>query len=648
MACSTVVCNNGFLFSRGNLVDDSGKTKPWRRCRTVSYRSLLCFSSMGLGICNYCGTQNRFPSSSKLRLLSNGRNGVLSLRFQISCGAEHGLSHKKEIGPLVGGSSGDNQSHFRKTENDNLRKRFSLRLRPRLWLLMTRLKRLAVRSMLNDVVTFVRKNLRQVILSAAISVALGLCYLALRLSAAPSPKLVPYSELITSLQNDSVTKVLLEEGSRRIYYNMDSKSSESSQISEETLLARVGAVENVSDTVIRDDVPRTGKSKKLDIFKKFVRPRSLTPQWLYSTRKMDHDEKFLLTLMREKGITYSSAPQSVLMSMRSTLITIISLWIPLMPLMWLLYRQLSAANSPARKRRHKNESVCFDDVEGVDAAKMELMEVVSCLQGSINYQKVGAKLPRGVLLVGPPGTGKTLLARAVAGEAGVPFFSVSASEFVELFVGRGAARIRDLFNAARKCAPSIIFIDELDAVGGKRGRSFNDERDQTLNQLLTEMDGFESDMKVIVIAATNRPEALDPALCRPGRFSRKVLVGEPDEEGRRNILAVHFRGVPLEEDIHLICDLVASLTPGFVGADLANIVNEAALLAARRGGEKVLREDIMEAIERAKFGINDRQSRPNIISKELGKLIPWMPSLTGRNGTRKDDLQGPLGYQTLS
>lgn len=248
--------------------------------------------------------------------------------------------------------------------------------------------------------------------------------------------------------------------------------------------------------------------------------------------------------------------------------------------------------------------------------------------------------------MGPPGTGKTLLARAVAGEAGVPFFSVSASEFVELFVGRGAARFRDLFNVARKSAPSIIFIDELDAVGGKRGRSFNDERDQTLNQLLTEMDGFESDMKVVVIGATNRPEALDPALCRPGRFSRKVLVGEPNEEGRKKILAVHLRGVPLEEDPQLISELVASLTPGFVGADLANIVNEAALLAARRGGETVTREDIMEAVERAKFGINDRQ--PSTIGKELGKLFPWVPSLMGKSDPRQDGLQGPLGYQTLS
>ncbi|KAF5958463.1 hypothetical protein HYC85_005688 [Camellia sinensis] len=288
--------------------------------------------------------------------------------------------------------------------------------------------------------------------------------------------------------------------------------------------------------------------------------------------------------------------------------------------MWLLYRQLSAANSPARKRRPSNQMVSFEDVEGVDTAKVELMEIVSCLQGSINYNKLGAKLPRGVLLVGPPGTGKTLLARAVA----VNLWSFLLEE--------GRLALETFLTVARKSSPSIIFIDELDAVGGKRGRSFNDERDQTLNQLLTEMDGFDSDMKVVVIAATNRPEALDPALCRPGRFSRKVFVGEPDEDGRRKILALH------------------SLTPGFVGADLANIINEAALLAARRGGECVSREDIMEAIERAKFGINDWEPRPAaILSKKLGKLFPWMPSLTSRNDTRQDGgIQSPLGYQTLS
>ncbi|PPD88856.1 hypothetical protein GOBAR_DD14213 [Gossypium barbadense] len=507
------------------------------------------------------------------------------------------------------------------------------------------MKRVSVRSMLNGIAVFLRKNIRRVSLYSTISLALGMCYLFLKLTAVPSPKIVPYSEFITSLQSSSVTKVLLEEGSRCIYFNMNSKSAENTQ-SEEESSAGNDSIENLTGMAAREDSVVDGRQlQKQGLFKKISRPKTSTSAWMYLTRKIDHDEKYLLSLMREKGTTYSSAPQSVLMSMRSTLITIISLWIPLTPLMWLLYRQLSAANSPARKRRPSNQVVGFDDVEGVDTAKVELMEVVSCLQGSLNYQKLGAKLPRGVLLVGPPGTGKTLLARAVAGEAGVPFFSVSASEFVELFVGRGAARIRDLFNVARKSAPSIIFIDELDAVGGKR--AINGLLNLILLlQLLTEMDGFESDMKVVVIGATNRPEALDPALCRPGRFSRKVLVGEPNEEGRKKILAVHLRGVPLEEDPQLISELVASLTPGFVGADLANIVNEAALLAARRGGETVTREDIMEAVERAKFGINDRQ--PSTIGKELGKLFPWVPSLMGKSDPRQDGLQGPLGYQTLS
>ncbi|KAJ7974225.1 ATP-dependent zinc metalloprotease FtsH [Quillaja saponaria] len=548
----------------------------------------------------------------------------------------------------MNGSTGERKTRFVKGESSNLRKRFSLRLRPRLRLLALRLKRISIRSFFNDVRTFLQNNIRRVAFTTFISVVLGFCYLFLKLTALPSPRIVPYSDLVVSLQSGSVTKVLLEEGSRRIYYNRDSNTVGDNQISETGSRAVYVSTEKDVAKVENVDNSRTDQSSNLNLLRKLSRAQASVPEWQYSTRKLDRDEKYLLSLMREKGVTYSSAPQSVIMSMRSTLITIISLWIPLIPLMWLLYRQLSAANSPARKKQPQSQTVGFDDVEGVDAAKLELMEIVLCLQGAINYQKLGAKLPRGVLLVGPPGTGKTLLARAVAGEAGVPFFTVSASEFVEMFVGRGAARIRDLFNAARKSAPSIIFIDELDAVGGRRGRSFNDERDQTLNQLLTEMDGFESETKVVVIAATNRPEALDPALCRPGRFSRKVLVGEPDEGGRRKILAVHLRGVPLEEDTNIICHLVASLTPSFVGADLANIVNEAALLAARRGAETVAREDIMEAIERAKFGINDKQLRPSTISKELGKLFPWMPSLVGKNDRRQDDLQGPLGYQTLS
>ncbi|KAK1292294.1 hypothetical protein QJS10_CPB17g00483 [Acorus calamus] len=515
------------------------------------------------------------------------------------------------------------------------KRRFSLRVRPRLRLLSIRLKRVSVRAVLEGVGALLRKNIRKVTLTTSISVALGLFYLFLKLTSVPNPKVVPYSDLISNLQSGQVSNVLFEEGSRRILYNIISQESEKSQFTESM----------PSDSNVGADVVGSDSLKGVNRLKRYSRTRVSMPVWQYSTRKIDHDENFLLGLMREKGTMYSSAPQSVLLSIRSILITVISLWIPLTPLMWLLYRQISAANSPAKKRRPSNQKVSFDDVEGVDAAKVELMEIVSCLQGSINYSKLGAKLPRGVLLVGPPGTGKTLLARAVAGEAGVPFFSVSASEFVELFVGRGAARIRDLFSVARKYSPSIIFIDELDAVGGRRGRSFNDERDQTLNQLLTEMDGFESDVRVIVIAATNRPEALDMALCRPGRFSRKVFVGAPDEDGRKKILAVHLKGIPLEEDPLVISNLVALLTPGFVGADLANIVNEAALLAARRGGEMVTREDIMDAIGRAKFGINDTQPTQNNLTKELVKLFPWMPSLSRRNDMRDDGL---MGYQTLS
>ncbi|KAJ4825147.1 putative inactive ATP-dependent zinc metalloprotease FTSHI 3, chloroplastic [Turnera subulata] len=674
MACCSVVCSNGLLTStRDDLRVHTVKTKSLSRYSTAS----VCYSSVlipSFGLCCTASKSRHFLlCSNKVRSICGGRGWGYSLGFWVCFKSQNGLSCGNKIGPLAGGGgSGTEATRQGKGGDSGVRRRFSLRLRPRLRLLTMRVKRVSIRSMLNDYRTFLRKNMKRVTLYTLISVALGMCYLLLRLTTLPSPKIVPYSDFISSLQSGSVTNVLLEEDSRRIYYSTNIHGNENTQNLGEKSVAvnepyedvvdaevrRGGASESVNDPYqnVADADAREGDAStssiyqisKLDLSKKFSRRQASAPEWQFSTRKVDHDEKFLLSLMREKGTAYRSAPQSALVSIRSTLITITILWIPLIPLMWLIYRQLSTANSPARKRRPNDTMPTFNDVEGVDAAKAELKEIVSCLQGAMNYEKLGAKLPRGVLLVGPPGTGKTLLARAVAGEAGVPFFSVSASEFVELFVGRGAARIRDLFSVARKRTPSIIFIDELDAVGGRRGRSFNDERDQTLNQLLTEMDGFESDMKVVVIAATNRPEALDPALCRPGRFSRKVLVGEPDEEGRRKILAVHLRGVPIEEDSDLICNLVASLTPGFVGADLANIVNEAALLAARRGGENVTREDVMDAIERAKFGINDRQLRPGSISKELGKLFPWMPSLMGRNDTRQDGSQGPLGYQTLS
>jgi cell division protease FtsH len=266
---------------------------------------------------------------------------------------------------------------------------------------------------------------------------------------------------------------------------------------------------------------------------------------------------------------------------------------------------MSFGRSRARRSEGGEQRVTFRDVAGIDEAESELHEIVDFLKNPHKYQRLGGRIPKGVLLSGQPGTGKTLLARAVAGEANVPFFSMSASEFVEMIVGVGASRVRDLFRQAKEAAPAIIFIDELDAIGRARGGgrgSFggNDEREQTLNQILTEMDGFEPTTAVIVIAATNRPEILDHALLRPGRFDRRVTVAPPDRNGRLHILQVHTRSVPLADDVDL--DAIASTTPGMVGADLANLVNEAALLAARRGHERVSGADFADALEKVVLG----------------------------------------------
>ncbi len=315
---------------------------------------------------------------------------------------------------------------------------------------------------------------------------------------------------------------------------------------------------------------------------------------------------------------------------------------------------MSVGKSKAKVYVETDTKVSFDDVAGVDEAKEELKEIVSFLKDPQQYGRLGARVPKGVLLVGPPGTGKTLLARAVAGEAGVAFFSISGAEFVEMFVGVGAARVRDLFEQARKAAPCIIFIDELDALG--RARSIgpmggHDEKEQTLNQLLTELDGFDPQSGIVLLGATNRPEILDPALLRAGRFDRQVLVDRPDKLGRIAILQVHLKKVRLAGDVKP--EQIAALTPGFSGADLANLVNEAALLATRRGGEAVTMEDFNGAIERIIAGLEKRNrllnphERTVVAYHELGHALV-ANALPGSDRVHKVSIIprgiGALGY----
>ena len=297
--------------------------------------------------------------------------------------------------------------------------------------------------------------------------------------------------------------------------------------------------------------------------------------------------------------------------------------------LWFIFRQAQGSNNAAmsfgksRARMFSGEhpTVTFQDVAGVEESKQELAEVVEFLKEPQKFIQLGARIPKGVLLVGPPGTGKTLLAKAVSGEAGVPFFSISGSEFVEMFVGVGASRVRDLFDQAKRHSPCIVFVDEIDAVGRQRGAGLggsHDEREQTLNQMLVEMDGFDTDTNIIIIAATNRPDILDPALLRPGRFDRRVTLDRPDMKGREAILKVHVKGKPLDPTVDLAS--LARGTPGFVGADLENLVNEAAILAARRNKKSIGQQDMEEAIERVVMG-PERKSR--LISDEEKRIIAY-------------------------
>ena len=362
----------------------------------------------------------------------------------------------------------------------------------------------------------------------------------------------------------------------------------------------------------------------------------------FATVRPDFASSDLQSLLDENHVTYSAKPDTGAPFWETALLSFLPAGLLLLGLLWISRRAASAAGggvfglgqSRARLYDAERPGTTFADVAGIDEAKAELQEVVDFLRQPQRYQRLGGTVPKGVLLIGPPGTGKTLLARAVAGEANVPFYSISASEFVEMIVGVGASRVRDLFNKARQSAPAIIFIDELDAIGRSRAAAIRvgstDEQEQTLNQILTEMDGFDSREGVIVLAATNRADVLDQALLRPGRFDRRVTVQPPDKAGRLAILKIHTRHVPLGADVDL--DNLAQQTVGMVGADLRNLVNEAALLAARRNRDAVAMEDFTESIEKVLLGAERKimltpEDRERIAYHEgghalLGLLVP--------------------------
>jgi cell division protease FtsH len=375
---------------------------------------------------------------------------------------------------------------------------------------------------------------------------------------------------------------------------------------------------------------------------------------VFSTVRVDPD---ISELLEKYNVTFKGVIESNFLKTLASWIFPILLFVGIWYLMMRRFAAqqgsfLTLGRKKARVYMEDEVGVSFDDAAGVDEAKEELVEVIEFLKAPEKFTRLGGKLPKGILLVGPPGTGKTLLARAVAGESGVPFFSMSGSEFVELFVGMGAARVRDLFAQAKEKAPCIIFIDELDALGKARGIGItggHDEREQTLNQLLVEMDGFDPTIGVILMAATNRPEILDPALLRPGRFDRHVLVDRPDKKGRADILRIHLKGITAGKDVEV--DTVAGMTPGFVGADLANLVNEATLLAVRHNKDKVEMAEFDAAVERIVAGLEKKnrlineKERKIVAYHEVGHALVAL-SLPGTDPVRKISIV-PRGVAAL-
>ena len=399
---------------------------------------------------------------------------------------------------------------------------------------------------------------------------------------------------------------------------------------------------------------------------------AITDKQIFGSLKESTSEKFtefvttrvesdLAEMLDKHNVTYTGVVQSTwlrdLLSWIVPMAVFIGIWLFIIRRMnkgMMGSGLMSIGKSRAKVYVEKETKVTFADVAGVDEAKEELVEIVNFLKNPKEYSRLGGRAPKGILLVGPPGTGKTLLARAVAGEAHVPFFSISGSEFVEMFVGVGAARVRDLFEQARQMAPAIIFIDELDSLGRARGAGGfggHDEKEQTLNQLLAELDGFDPSSGIVLLAATNRPEILDAALLRAGRFDRQVLVDRPDKKGREQILAVHIGKIRLDSDVNL--EQIAALTPGFTGADLANLINEAALLATRRGALAVAMDDFNNAIERIVAGLEKRnrllnpEERRTVAYHELGHAMVAL-ALPGLDEVHKVSIIprgiGALGY----